>query len=379
MFGPNRKFLYAVAVLVGSMVGVGIFGMPYAFEQAGFWPSMGLLVFVGFITLLVDMMYGEVVLRTHAKHQLFGYSKLYLKPFFQKLLFFSTVLLGYVALLAYIVISGDFLNTLLSNFFFAPIVAYSLLFTIVVSIAVLNGIKTVSRVELFFCTLFVLVMALISVTGFHAIKPEHFVGFSRANFGLPYGVLLFAFGGLVGIPIQREILAGKEVLLRKAIAMAVVISGILYAVFSTVVVGVSGSQTTTDAVSGLFSFLGSKVTLLSSLFGIFAITTSFLIVASGMIGTLHFDFKIKKFNAWILTIFPPVILFLAGIRTFIGIISLAGGVALGLEQIMIVFLYEKAKIKGDRLPEYSLNIPSWLLYILITIFSIGIIYFLFIQ
>jgi len=74
-----------------------------------------------------------------------------------------------------------------------------------------------------------------------------------------------------------------------------------------------------------------------------------------------------------------MVLYLAGIRSFIGIISLAGGVALALEQILVVFLYAKAKSKGDRIPEYSLNIPPWLLYTLITVFSIGIVYFLFIQ
>src|SRR5437867_3832320 len=110
----DKKFFYAVAVLVGSMVGVGIFGLPYAFAQAGFWLGMTLLVLIGLATLLIDFMYGEVILRTHAQHQLLGYAKLYLEPVHQKLLFFSTVLLGYVGLLAYIIISGDFLNTLLS-------------------------------------------------------------------------------------------------------------------------------------------------------------------------------------------------------------------------------------------------------------------------
>lgn len=375
----DKKFFYATAVLVGSMVGVGIFGLPYAFAQAGFWAGIGLLVAIGLATLLVDLMYGEVILRTHAQHQIMGYARLYLSPNAQRLLFFSAVLMGYVGLLAYIIISGDFLNTLLSPFFFAPITTYSVLFGVVLSLAVLRGIKTVSHVELFFSGLFVVVMGLILFVGWHSIHPANYIGFNRANIGLPYGVLLFAFGGLLAIPIQRQLLMGQERKLWPAISLAVLFTAGLYAVFTTIVVGVSGVATTPDAISGLYQFLGNNITILISLFGTFAITTSFLMLASALVNTFHQDFKIHRFNAWLLAVAPPMVLFLAGIRSFIGIISLAGGIALALEQILVVFLYAKAKSKGDRLPEYSLNIPTWLLYILIAIFSIGIVYFLFIQ
>ena len=361
------------------MVGVGIFGLPYAFVQAGFWVGMTLLVLIGLSTLLIDLMYGEVVLRTHDKHQLMGYTKLYLGPTAQKLLFFSAVLMSYVGLLAYIIISGDFLSTLLSPFFFVPVTTYSILFGIVLSLAVLKGIKVISRLELFFSCLFIGVMALIFFTGFHAIHPTNFTGFNRANAGLPYGILLFAFGGLMGVPIQRQILTGHEKKLWWAIILAVFCTAILYAVFAATVVGISGAGTSQDAVAGLYQFLGQNITILSSLFGAFAITTSFLMLATALVNTFHFDFKIHRLNAWLLAIAPPFILFLAGIRTFVGIISLAGGIALALEQILVVFLYARAKSKGDRVPEFSLNIPTWLLYVLICIFSVGIVYFLFIQ
>ncbi len=375
----NKKFFYATAVLVGSMVGVGIFGLPYAFAQAGFGVGMGLLVAIGLATLLIDLMYGEVILRTHAQHQIMGYARLYLGPSAQRLLFFSAVLMGYVGLLAAIIISGGFLNTLLSPFFYAPVATYSVLFGVVLSLAVLRGIKTVSHVELFFSGLFVAVMGLILFAGWHSIHLSNFTGFNRANLALPYGVLLFAFGGLLAVPIQRQLLVGQERKLWSAISLAVLFTAGLYAVFATTVVGVSGLTTTSDAVSGLYQFLGSNITILISLFGAFAITTSFLMLASAMTSTFHQDFKIHRFNAWLLVVAPPMVLFLAGIRTFIGIISLAGGVALAIEQILVVFLYAKAKSKGDRIPEYSMNIPTWLLYVLITVFSVGVVYFLFVQ
>lgn len=375
----NRKFFYATAVLVGGMVGVGLFGLPYAFSQAGFWVGMGLLVAIGLVTLLVDLMYGEVILRTHAQHQIMGYARLYLGSFAQRLLFFSAILMGYVGLLAYIIISGDFLSTLLSPFFYTPIATYSVIFGIILSLVVLRGVKTVSHVELFFTGLFVVVMGLILFTGWPSIQVANFAGFNRANIALPYGILLFAFGGLLAVPIQRQLLVGQERKLWPAISLAVLFTAVLYAIFTTTVVGVSGSATTPDAVSGLYQFFGNNISVLISLFGIFAITTAFLMHATAMVNTFHLDFKIHRFNAWLLAVVPPLALFLLGIRSFIGIISLAGGVALALEQILVVFLYAQAKRKGDRLPEYSMNIPTWLLYTLMAVFSVGIVYFLFIQ
>lgn len=375
----NRKFIYSVAVLIGSMVGVGIFGLPYAFAKVGFLAGIFFLILIALSTVLVNLMYGEVILRTHAKHQLLGYTRRYLGPTFEKLVFFSAVLGGYVGLLAYIIISSNFLNTLLSPLFYVPPSTYSIGFAIVLSIIVFRGIKTVSWLEMIFASMFVAIIILIFATGSKGINPGNFLGFNRSFIFLPYGILLFAFAGLIGIPIQREILVGQEHRLKSSIWTAIGIAAGLYVLFTLTVVGISGNMTTPDAVSGLYKFLGSKITFLTALFGIFAITTSFMMLASGMIQTFHFDFNVGRFKSWLLVIAPPVLLYLAGIRAFVDIVSLAGGVAIGLEQILVTFLYAKAKSDGDRVPEYSLDIRPALLYVLITVLMIGIVYFLFIQ
>lgn len=377
--GHNKKFWYAVAVMVGSMVGVGIFGLPFAFAKAGFWIGAVLLVIIAAETMLIDTMYGEVILRTHARHQLIGYANKYLGPVFQKIIFFSAVLTGYAALLAYIIISGDFLNTLLSSFFYAPLTGYSIAFFICVSLAVLRGLKTVSWLELTFSGFFVAIIVLFFSSGFSHINITNFSGHMYSYAYLPYGVLLFAFGGLLAVPISREVLVGQEHKLRKVILYGVLGVALLYAIFTVTVVGVSGETTSPDAISGLFEFIGPRISLIGALFGISAITTSFLMLASGLIEVFHFDFKIHKFKSWLLVVVPPMVLFLAGIRTFVDVISLAGGVALGVDHIVIVLLYAKAKSHGDRVPEYSIGIPNWLLWIIMTVFAVGIVYYLILR
>lgn len=365
-----------MAVIVGSMIGVGIFGLPFAFAKAGFAIGIILLAIIGAETILIDTMYGEVVLRTHAKHQLIGYAQKYLGPIFQKIVFFAAILTGYAALLAYIIISGDFLSTLFSSFFYAPLAAYSVVFFIFVSLAVLRGLKTISWLELVFTSFFVAIIILFFSAGAGDIKPVNYLGHMFSYAYLPYGVLLFAFGGMLAVPIAREVLAGQERKLRRAVLYGVSVVAALYAIFTVTVVGISGQMTSPDAISGLFEFIGPRVTFLGALFGITAVTTCFIMLATALTEVFRFDFRVHKFKAWLLVVVPPLVLFLAGIRAFVDVISLAGGVALGIEHIVIVMLYAKAKTHGDRVPEYSLGIPNWILYIIMAMLASGIVYYL---
>ncbi|MDO8669397.1 MAG: aromatic amino acid transport family protein, partial [Candidatus Buchananbacteria bacterium] len=242
-----------------------------------------------------------------------------------------------------------------------------------------QGIKRISWVELFLVGLFVVVVFLILGIGINKIDLSNFNGVQPEFWFLPYGVLLFAFAGFSAIPIQRDILRGRENNLKKSILLAVLLAGALYLIFAFTVLGISGSVTTPDAISGLYEFLGGKIIFLGSLFGILAISTSFLMLGTAFMEIFQLDYKIPKFPAWLLVIVPPLVLFLGGMRTFIDIISLAGSVAIGLEGIVLTFVYIKSKSKGDRVPEYSLELPKFIYYLLIFMFGAGIVYALFIK
>ena len=132
------------------------------------------------------------------------------------------------------------------------------------------------------------------------------------------------------------------------------------------------------AISGLYEFLGGKIVFLGSLFGILAVSTGYLMLGSAFMEMFILDYGISRKPAWLLTIVPPFILFLGGLRTFIDIMSLAGSVAIGLEGIILILVYVKAKSKGDRVPEYSLELPRFIYYFLMLVFLAGIAYSIFI-
>lgn len=364
-----RKFLYSISILVGTIVGVGIFGIPFSFSKAGLVPGFLFLVITGILTLVLNLLYGEIILRTKDYHQFIGYADTYLGHRFRFFISFFWLFSVYSALLAYIIISGDFLSNIfgfeLNSFF------YSILFFIFVSVSLFIGLRTVAWLELIMSLFFILIVIVISILSFPKINFSNFLAIRSEFWFLPYGVLLFAFAGFNAIPVQKEVISNQIYLLKKSIYIGTLIPAILYAVFGFSVVGVLGDNTTPDAISGLINNLGNKIVLLASIFGVLTITTSFLSLGTSLIETFIFDYKFKKISSWFLTIFIPFILFIFGVRSFIDLISVAGSLAIGIESVFIIFIYMKAKILGDRKPEYSLNISRIFLYIIILLFILG--------
>ncbi len=368
----SREFLKATAVLIGTMVGVGIFGIPFAFAKAGFWIGFLFLIGIGAVTLFLNYIYGEIVLRTHQQHQLVGYTQFYLGNIWKKILFFSIILSTYAALLAYIIIAGEFLPNVLSSVVYASSGTFSIWFFVIASVLVLFGIRTVSSIELILAGLFAAIILLMFGFGVRGINLSNYSSINPEFWFFPYGVLLFAFGGLSAIPIQRQILGDKESQLKKSILAAVVFVGLLYFIFGFTILGISGDATTPDAISGLVGELGGQIIFLGSLFGILAVSTSYLMLGTAMLEVFHLDYGLNRKISWLLVVLPPFALFLGGLRNFIDVISLAGGVAIGLEAVVLILVYIKAKTHGDRVPEYSMRIPAWLLYLIAAVFVGGI-------
>jgi len=376
LFNSERRyFLYAVSILIGAIVGVGVFGIPFSFAKAGFLSGLLFLVFMGFLSLAVNLIFGEIVLRTKGIHQFIGYVKIYLGSGAKTLASFAWFLSIYGALLAYIIISGSFLfNIFIPQFYNDPF-RYSIWFFVFVSLAVLAGLKTVARFEFFMVFFFIFVLSLIFILGVPKIELENLTAlFNQEFWFLPYGILLFAYAGFSAIPTQREILKGKTDILKKAILAGSLIPMVLYLIFAVLIMGISGEATSPDVVSGLIDFFDYRIIFLVSLFGILAITTSFLALALALVETFRLDYGFKRLNAWILTCFIPFFLFLFGVRNFIEVISLAGSVAIGIEGVILVMMYKKVKKLGTREPEYSLNFHPWLLNIIVILFAIGTIY-----
>lgn len=373
----NEKFLAAVSTMIGAIVGVGIFGLPYVVSQAGFFVGFFELVALSAVILALHLLYGEVILRTKEPHRFIGYAEKYLGPGAKRLVMFTVIFGSYGGLLAYLIVGGDFAARLLQPFFGGSVFFYSLLFYFAMSLMILAKIKTVGRIEIIMTAALLLVMAVIIGFGLNKIN---FQNLAAVNFGrsfLPYGVILFAMAGSAAVPIVRDLITGEESKMKKTLVWGTLIPAVLYALFIFAVVGISGADTTKETLAGLSLYFGPSIIFLGRIFGLLAIATSFLIFGEYLEETLNYDLKINKTLSYLLVVGVPLVAFLAGMRNFIDTIGLVGAVAGGVEGILLVTMISKAKKMGNRQPEYSLNIPKFLRYGIIGLLGLGILYEIF--
>ncbi|MCD6471037.1 GerAB/ArcD/ProY family transporter [bacterium] len=372
-----NKFFRATAVLIGTIVGAGIFALPYAFEKSGFWVGVIYLIIFTAVMIIVSLCYGETILRTKENLQMAGYAKKYLGKTGKITITLSLILGTYGALTAYTIGVGRFLWLIFNPHFGGSPFVYSLIFWFIASLIVFTGVKTISHLEIFMVFALVAIVFLIAYFGVGNINWEHINKINFKNIFFPYGVTLFALGGASALPMARQILRSKIKHLKKAIILGGVLPTIIYFIFALTVVGLCGEKTTETALTGLVKVMPKDVLTISSIFGILTMTTSFLTLGYILMDLFIKDYKIKKIYSWLLAVFIPLILFLSGVRSFVQVIALSGGILTGLQGIILIMTYYRAKKYGNRQPEYSFKLPKFFAYIIYLIFIVGIFYQIF--
>lgn len=372
MFGSPQNTLFAIATIVGITVGAGIFGLPYVVSKSGLLTGLFYFILLGGSSLLLNLLLGEIVLRTKEKHRLVGYARKYLGRWGG---FFMTIsiLFSIGTLLAYIILGGNFLKILISPWLDVSSFSLSLFFGLLLSPFIFLGIKFIAPAELFSNTLFLLAIFTIFLFAIPQIRLENFHLVNIAHGFLPYGVALFAFSGLAAIPEISEILKTAEERRRYkgAIIASSAIIFFIYLLFSVAIVGVSGSGTTSDALGGLEEFLGPKIIFAGALAGLITLADSFLIIGLYARNTFIYDYRWPKIFACCFVVGLPLVLFWAGAREFIATIGIVGAIAGAAEAIAVIFIFQKAKMLGDREPEYDIRVPPLLLYSLVVLFAVG--------
>ena len=369
-----KRFLCATAVLMATIVGVGMFSLPYTGAQSGFLIAAIFLFILTGIMLLLHLLYGEIVSRTKEKHRLVGYTEYYLGKTGKRIVGFSVIIGLYGSLLVYIIVGGNFLHTIFSSLINVPAFVFNLIFFIIGAIAVYFGIKLIAELDILMALFLILIVFLFLYFGLGQINIANLKTINWQNAFFPYGVILYSLAGIAAIPEIKEILAKNSKVYKRAIVWGTVIPAILYILFIFSVIGLTGLDTSPEAIAGLVGLLGKKIIFFGALFGFLACLTSFFVLGLSLKKTFWYDFKINKNLSWFLVCIVPIGLFVLGIRGFVPIIVLLGAFIAAIEGIAIVLIYKKAKRFSDKVPEYNLKVPDVLRYIIILIFVLGFIY-----
>jgi amino acid permease len=353
MFKKQLPLFQSISTMVGTIIGAGILGIPFVFAQAGFWTGTVVLGIVAFAMISLKMMVGEMTLRTYGKHQLSGYVEKYLGKFWKDTTSFVLAIAIAGSLLAYFVGIGE----VLAELFGGSQIMWAFGFYILASIFLYFGLKLIKNLEFILTLGIFLIVILIFFLSQQHLNFNNLLAFDLAKIFIPYGVILFACEGVMAIPEVRQILLRKEYLFKKAIFWGAIIPAIIYFIFALIVVGVTGLNTTQVATIGLGNVVGTVIFILGSIFAFFTMSTSFLTIGLALKDTFNYDFKIKHFISWLITILLPLVIYFIGFKSFIGILSFFGAVGFGINGIIYIFTYWQARRHGRRYPEYALS--SW--------------------
>jgi len=349
MFQDVKKFILGLCVISGTIVGVGIFSLPYIASQVGF----PLLVFyffaLGAMLIILHYFFGKLALQTPDSKRLPGFAEIYLGKRGKAIALFSTMFGFLGSILAYLIVGGQFLEELLSSCLGGGNLFWTLVYFSAGALLIFFGIKAVSKIEFWGLVSFFLALIFIYLRAKNYIVVENLgleKKLSQLNFKeifLPYGPVLFSLWGATLIPEVEEMLKGRKRLLKYILPFSIIIPILIYIFFVYLILGITGPQTTTSALVGLKNFLGKGTVSILLFLGVVATFTSFVSLGLTLKKVFWYDLKINKNIACFVTCFFPLVLFLLGIKRFIPIISFVGGITLGINGILILLMYRKIK------------------------------------
>ncbi len=332
-------FAKALAVFSGTVLGVGIFGLPYIALKSGFLVVVLYFLFVSGLAIAVHYLLGEVACDTHRVARIPGYAEEYLGVKAKKVSLFvsSAGLIG--ALLAYLILGGQFLNSFLSPIFGGSLLLYTLIFFLFGSFLIYRGTETIASFQLVIQTVLILLLVFFFFEAFSFIDLDNLFTFDVRSIALPYGVVLFSLWGIALVPEIKEMVERDRKKMLAVLASGIVIVALCYVFFILTILGVSGLNTTKDAISGFSGTVGRGVVNVGFIFGLIATFTSFITLGLTLKKIFWYDLKLPQSVSWLIACFLPLILFLLGLRNFIDIIGLTGAIFLGLEGIIVVLIY----------------------------------------
>jgi len=378
-----HKSWMAVATMVGTIVGAGILGIPYVIAKAGFFYGLLLIAGIGISFIFLNLFAGEIILRTKEQHQLTGYAEKYLGKKGKKILTISLLISIYGALTAYLIGEGATLHAIFG--FSSPLI-YSIVFFIVATTIIYHGMKATGKAELILIALLLVTVILIGVFSYNQIQTKNFSSFDYHYLFLPYGVILFALMGLPALPEVQEVLGKEKKKMKKVILLGSIIPIVLYLLFTVVIIGIVGEDhfdllEPNDRIATIALKMYSLPLLgtFANMLAVLAMFTSFLSLGTALTEIYRYDYGFSKAIAFLLTFSIPLIIFFFQLTSFIAILGVTGAVAGGIDAILIIIMYWKAKILGERKPEYQLAKHKLLGIVLILMFAVGILYQLWIN
>ncbi len=371
IFRRELTLFQATALIISTTIGAGILGVPFVIAKIGVGFGITYIILVGILMMGLNLLVGEIAVNNGKRMQLVGFAGRYLGKTGKWIMAILMYSLGMGSISAYIIGEGQTLAELFGNtpFFWSSV------FFIVIAFLIFVGLRTIKTVELFLSLGILLVAIGIAAVSAPHIELPHLGHVDLAHIFLPYGVLLFAYHGVNAIPEAHSLLIKRDVTFKKAIVISSIVSIFIYALFSFVVVGATGLETTEIATIGLGQKVGKAVFVFGNIFAALAMGTSALMVGLAMTDSLSWDYKVNRILATAIACLPPYLVFVFGFRDFIVALNVVGGILMSIESLLILLMYWRAKQMGHwKRGKYNLHHTAFIGMALLLALSLGAVY-----
>lgn len=369
-----KKLILPASILAETIIGAGMFALPYVFTVSGIGLGLFYLLFSGVVLTLIHLMYADIILRTPENHRLMGYAKFY----FGKSGFWGSLIITIAGALfiltAYLILSISFINVLTPSL---PNVYKMLIFLALASLPVFLGINKLAKSELFVLFGTVSIVLIIFGFGFSGLpKLVNIFPFFNADYlFFPFGVILFSMYGRSAIPAVLGYFRNNgesPASAKKPIVLGTIAPIIIYVLFIFAILGLS-DIVSEDAILGLAGQLPFFILALLALLAIIELWSTYFVIARDVKKSLEHDLNFTPIISGTMIVGLPLILYFLGFQNFIKLVDYVGSIFIGLEGILIILIWQKIS-KTEAEHKIFNKINPWLIYLLLLVFAGGILY-----
>ncbi|MDO8467028.1 MAG: hypothetical protein Q7S83_02695 [bacterium] len=336
-----KQFFLPFGILAGTIIGAGVFSLPYIFRFSGISLGLIYLVIGSAAYIVVYRMYADIVRETPGDHRFVGYSRIYLGNRIGWLAILMTIIESILVLTIYLVLSESFAHLLVRA---GAGVEKIIIFWFLASAAILLGLKKIAKIELAITSGILAIFAIVFFFGAKNIGALSVVDIVPVwgNLFWPLSAVLFSLSGRVAIPAVVK-LGGPT---NKVIFWGVAVPALVYGLFAFSVIAIS-PIVTEDAVTGLRAGIPYAVSWLVGVLGILSLISSYITVGYDVEKSLEYDLRTPYTLRFAMVMFGPILLYFGGLKDFLYLVGLTGGIFIALESIFIVWMW--LKMKGRRM------------------------------
>lgn len=336
------------SLIVGSIIGAGVLGIPYAAAALGLIPSLVLTLAVGSVLYYTSI----VLLRFSAERdgdQLATIATDVLGRHGGALTMIGMMIYIYGALLAYTSAGGSTIAAL------TPLgqVPAAALFWLAAAVLIYRGLEASITTETVLVVGIVSLFVLVAVTSLPHGDLSNAAPMNLGAWQAFLGVSLFAFVGHAMVPDVYAALGDYEQA-KRSVRLAYVFVFSLYAILTVAFVLVFGRSVPQIAPTAFEQLYGRAGLIVGNLLPLITVLTSF--IGFGLAGKRNYQeyVGLSANAAWAVTVLPPLALFIYGIRGFVGTLEVAGNGG----AVIITLLVPLALLLADRPDDSRSSMPA---------------------